>query len=59
MKQSTKDVASGKFHEAKGKVKEKLGHAAGKPDLENEGRDEHDIGKVQQKIGQIEKVFEK
>jgi len=28
-------------------------------DLENEVGMSHDIGKVQQKIGQIEKVFEK
>jgi uncharacterized protein YjbJ (UPF0337 family) len=59
MKQSTKDVASGKFHQAKGKAKEKIGQVTGKPGLENEGRDEHDVGKVQEKVGQIERVFEK
>jgi uncharacterized protein YjbJ (UPF0337 family) len=59
MKPSTKDVTEGKVHQVKGKVKEKIGKATGKPDLENEGRDEHDVGKVQEKIGQVERVFEK
>jgi uncharacterized protein YjbJ (UPF0337 family) len=59
MKPSTKDVAEGKFHQAKGKVKEKVGGAMGKPGMENEGRDEHAAGKVQEKVGQVEKVFEK
>lgn len=59
MNSSTKDVAKGKLHQAKGKAKEKLGRIAGKPEMENEGRDEHDIGKVQEKMGQVERVFEK
>jgi len=59
MNQSTKDEAAGKFHQIKGKAKEKIGKAAGKPQMENEGRDEHDAGKVQEKIGQVERVFEK
>ncbi|MGO8814822.1 MAG: CsbD family protein [Terriglobia bacterium] len=59
MDTSTKDVAKGKLHQAKGKVKEKVGKAAGRPDWENDGRAEHDAGKVQEKIGQVERVFEK
>jgi len=59
MKPSTKDQAAGKLHQAKGKAKEKLGKIAGKPEMEIEGRDEHDVGKVQEKIGQVERVFEK
>lgn len=59
MKESTKDVASGKLHQVKGKAKEKIGRATGKPDLENEGMNEHDAGKVQEKVGQVERVFEK
>jgi uncharacterized protein YjbJ (UPF0337 family) len=59
MNQSTKDEAAGKFHQIKGKAKEKIGKATGKPQMENEGRDEHDAGKVQEKIGQVERVFEK
>jgi uncharacterized protein YjbJ (UPF0337 family) len=59
MKQSTKDKAKGKFHEVKGKVKEKVGQATKNPDLEAEGQDEKIGGKVQKKIGQVEKVIEK
>lgn len=59
MKPSSKDQAAGKFHEAKGKVKEKLGRATNNPQMEIEGQDEHDAGKVREKIGQVEKVFEK
>jgi uncharacterized protein YjbJ (UPF0337 family) len=58
MKQSTKDQAQGKFHEVKGKVKEKVGRAANNPRLEDEGHDEKVIGKFQKKVGQVEKVLE-
>jgi uncharacterized protein YjbJ (UPF0337 family) len=57
MDESTKDKAKGKFHELKGKVKGKIGKATNDPDLEAEGEDEASDGKVQQKIGQVEKVF--
>ena len=59
MKQSVKDKAKGKFHEVKGKVKEKVGRATNNPDLEAEGQVEKIGGKVQKKIGQVEKVLEK
>jgi uncharacterized protein YjbJ (UPF0337 family) len=59
MKDSTKDEAEGKFHEVKGKVKEKVGQATNDPDLETEGQAEKVGGKVQKKIGQVEKVLEK
>ena len=59
MKQSTKDKAKGKFHEVKGKVKEKVGRATNNSDLEAEGQVEKIGGKVQKKIGQVEKVLEK
>ncbi|HVW08034.1 MAG TPA: CsbD family protein [Bryobacteraceae bacterium] len=59
MDDSTKDRAEGAAHELKGNVKEKLGRAVGNPDLEDEGTGEKIAGKVQQKIGDIEKVFEK
>ncbi len=58
MKQSSKDQAEGKFHEVKGKVKEKVGRATNDPNLEDEGTAEKVGGKVQKKVGQIEKVFE-
>jgi uncharacterized protein YjbJ (UPF0337 family) len=59
MKNSSKDQAEGKFHEVKGKVKEKVGRATNNPNLVEEGQDESVAGKVQKKIGQVEKVFEK
>lgn len=59
MKSSTKDQVTGKLHEMKGKVKEKVGQATKNPNLAEEGQDEKIAGKVQKKVGQIEKVFEK
>jgi uncharacterized protein YjbJ (UPF0337 family) len=59
MKPSTKDQVEGKFHEMKGKVKEKTGKATNNPDLMDEGTVEKVSGTVQKKIGQVEKVFEK
>jgi uncharacterized protein YjbJ (UPF0337 family) len=58
MKHSAKDKAKGKFHEVKGEVKEKVGRATNNPDLETEGQVEKIGGKVQKKIGQVEKVLE-
>ena len=57
MKQSTKDRATGKLHEVKGNVKEKVGRATNNPDLEAEGLVEKIGGKAQRKIGQAEKVL--
>jgi uncharacterized protein YjbJ (UPF0337 family) len=59
MKASTKDRAKGKFHEVKGTVKEKMGRAMNDPDFEAEGRVENVAGKIQKKIGQVEKVLGK
>jgi uncharacterized protein YjbJ (UPF0337 family) len=59
MKQSMKDKVRGTFHEAKGKVKEKVGQAMNNPDLETEGRVEKIAGMFQKKIGQVEKVVGK
>lgn len=59
MKDSTKDKIEGAVHEAKGHVKEKVGHATNNPNLENEGADEKLGGKIQKKVGDIEKVLEK
>ena len=58
MKESTKDQAKGKFHEVKGKIKEKVGRATGNPNREAEGQDEQVAGKVQRKIGEVGKVFD-
>ncbi|HVB55631.1 MAG TPA: CsbD family protein [Candidatus Acidoferrales bacterium] len=58
MKQGTKDAAKGRFHEAKGKIKQKVGQATNNPKLEGEGQGEKIGGKVQKKIGQVEKVLD-
>ncbi|MDD5287022.1 MAG: CsbD family protein [Desulfuromonadaceae bacterium] len=59
MKTSTKDQAEGAFHELKGKVKEIAGKLSDNPKLEGEGLGEKIAGKVQKKVGQVEKVLEK
>jgi uncharacterized protein YjbJ (UPF0337 family) len=59
MKDSTKDKIEGTTHEVKGAVKEKVGHATNNPDLEADGKGEKVAGKVQKKVGDIEKVLEK
>ena len=59
MKPSTTDQIQGALHELKGKAKEKAGQVTNNPNLTAEGQSEKVAGKVQKKIGQIEKVFEK
>ncbi len=59
MKPSTIDDAEGKFHQMKGKVKEKAGQLTNNRDLEAEGTLEKAAGKVQGIIGRVEKALEK
>ena len=59
MQSSTKDKVEGKGHEVKGAVKEKIGQVTNNPNLEDEGTAEKVGGKVQKKVGDIKKVFEK
>ena len=59
MKPSTQDQIAGKLHEVKGKVKQKAGQVTNNPDLAAEGQVEKFGGKIQKKIGQMEKVLEK
>jgi uncharacterized protein YjbJ (UPF0337 family) len=59
MNDSLKDQVQGAAHEAKGKIKEKVGQLTNNPQTEAEGQGEKIGGKIQKKIGQIEKVFEK
>jgi uncharacterized protein YjbJ (UPF0337 family) len=59
MKTSTTDKIKGKFHQVKGDVKEKAGQITNDPKLEAKGQDEKLGGKIQKKIGEIEKVIEK
>jgi len=56
MKRSTKAKARGKFLEVKGKLKAKLGRATRNTHLEAEGAGETLGGKLQKKIGQMEKA---
>ena len=57
MKDSTKDQVHGKLHEVKGALKKKAGQIINSPGLEAEGQVEKTAGKVQQKVGQVEKVL--
>ena len=57
MKRSTKDKAKGKFHELKGKVKQKVGRATKNANLEAEGTGEEAGGRLRKKIGQVEKIL--
>jgi uncharacterized protein YjbJ (UPF0337 family) len=59
MEQSTKDQIKGSAHEAKGAVKEKVGQVANRPHLTAEDQNEKLAGKIQKKVGQIERVLEK
>jgi len=57
MKSSTKDKAEGQFHKVKGQLKETAGKITDNPKLEAKGKGEKAAGNVQEKIGQIKKVF--
>ena len=59
MKSSTEDQSKGTFHKVKGKIKEMAGKATMNDDLEAEGKKEKLAGKVQEKIGELEKVLGK
>jgi len=59
MKPSTKNQIKGTLLDMKGKAKEKAGQVTNNPELAAEGRNETLAGKVQKKVGQIKKVFEK
>jgi len=57
MKLSTKDKVEGKYNQMKGKFKETAGKVSNNPKLEAKGTGEKIAGKVQQKIGQVNKVL--
>jgi uncharacterized protein YjbJ (UPF0337 family) len=59
MKSSTENRVEGEVHEVKGKIKETAGHITNDADLEAEGLGEKIAGKIQKKVGQLEKVIEK
>jgi len=56
MKPSTDDKTTGKLHEVKGTIKQKVGELTKNPDLEAEGRAEKRAGKVQNWVGKVEKA---
>ena len=56
MKPSTEDKTTGKLHEAKGTMKEKVGELISDPDVEAEGRAEKNAGKAQNWVGKVEKA---
>ncbi len=58
MEDSTKDKVKGNVDQASGTVKEKVGQATDDPDLQDEGAGQKLKGKVQDKVGDIKKVFE-
>ncbi|HEY1769071.1 MAG TPA: CsbD family protein [Chthoniobacterales bacterium] len=59
MNSSSEDKAKGKAKEAIGTVKEKAGQAIGNPNLREKGTAQKVEGKVQNKVGDIKKVFNK
>jgi len=59
MKSGTQDQTEGKFHKARGKLKEIVGKFSMNSKMESEGKDEKIAGKVQEKVGQVKKVFGK
>ncbi len=59
IKRSTENQAEGKVKEIKGRIKEGVGKATDRPDIQNEGTADRAEGKVQKKVGQIQKVFGK
>ena len=54
MKPSTEDKTTGKLHEAKGTIKEKVGELTNNPDLEADGKAEKNAGKAQNWVGKVE-----
>ncbi len=59
MKSSTQDKVEGNARETSGKIKEAAGRLTNNPDLESRGLDEQVDGKVQKKVGDIKKVFDR
>lgn len=59
MKSCTKSEAEGNRHKVKGNIKEIGGKVSTNLALETDGKEENRTGKVQEKIGEIEKVVGK
>ena len=59
MKSSTQDKIEGTACDVAGKLKETAGHATNNPALQARGQDEQVDGKIQKKVGDIKKVFDR
>ena len=59
MKSSMNDKVKGTLHQVKGQAKEMAGKMTDNPKLEAKGKAEKMAGKVQEKIGEVKKVFGK
>jgi uncharacterized protein YjbJ (UPF0337 family) len=59
MKRSAEDKIKGTLHVVKGTVKAKMGQATNTPSLTVEGKSEKLGGRVQRKIGELERIIEK
>jgi len=59
MTSSTHDEVEGKVHQAKGAVKEQIGRITNNPNLQDEGTAERIDGKIEEKVGQVKRVFDK
>ena len=59
MKSGMRDRTEGKYHQMKGRILEDAGKKSDNPKLEAEGSGERMAGIVQEKIGQVKKVFGK
>jgi uncharacterized protein YjbJ (UPF0337 family) len=58
MKSSTKNQATGNAKIASGKIKETAGRIVGNPRVEAKGKSDQTEGRLQKKVGQIEKVLD-
>lgn len=59
MKDSTHDKVEGLAKETKGAIKQGAGKITGNERLQASGRADKAEGKVQKKVGEIEKVFDR
>ncbi len=57
MKSSNRDLVEGKLREVKGNIKEFAGKLSDNPKLQVKGTVEKTAGKIQEKTGQVKKVF--
>lgn len=57
MKPSTSNKIEGAARQAAGKIKETTGRAINNPDMEAEGTAEKISGKVERKVGEVQKVL--